>query len=116
MLNPRKSLKKPRHFAFSKQKGLCYYCAQPMWDGCPKSFSVRYGLSVRQARRFQCTGEHLMAHKDGGSSGRENIVAACLFCNVGRHRRGRDLDPHCFRGLVQRRMNAGRWHAARAVL
>jgi len=116
MPKSRKPLTKPRQSAFSKQKGLCYYCDQPMWNGSPISFGDKYGLTVRQAQRFQCTGEHLVAHKDGGGVGKGNIVAACLFCNAGRHRRKTDLGPERFRSLVQRRMSAGRWHHARPGL
>jgi hypothetical protein len=115
MSKPRKSLKKPRQSAFTKQKGLCYYCAQTMWNGSPQYFSSRYGLIMRQTRRYQCAGKHLSAHKDGGCCDPGNIVAACLFCNVGRHKRKRELDVGVFKELVQRRMNAGRWHDARVA-
>ncbi len=38
-----------------------------------------------------------------------NIVAACLRCNRGRHRRREAPDPVLFRAHVQRRLAAGRW-------
>lgn len=66
MAKHRKSLKKPRSLAFSRQFGICCYCDQPMWSGNPHEFALKYKITMGQAKRFQCTGEHLKAHKDGG--------------------------------------------------
>jgi len=52
-----------------------------------------YRLTLRQAKSFRCTAEHLMAKRDGGSDDQENIVAACWVCNHTRHRRKRPPEP-----------------------
>lgn len=83
----RKSLVRPRLIAYSQQLGLCFYCSCPMWSKDPIVFVSKYGITLPQAKALECTGEHLEAHKDGGSSSQSNIVAACKFCNQGRHKR-----------------------------
>ena len=110
MSKPRKSLKFPRSLAFSRQHGNCYYCRQPMWTNDPQQFSSKHCISLSQAKRFQCTGEHLISHADGGSSAQHNIVAACWFCNIQRHRRENIPNPNQYKKLVQKRMNKGGWH------
>ncbi|PLW66895.1 HNH endonuclease [Pseudohalioglobus lutimaris] len=106
----RKSLKKPRTRAFHNQSGLCYYCQQPMWLTSPTELTVNYGITHRRAMLLRCTGEHLIAHAEGGGSNSSNIVAACLYCNRQRHRRRGDLPPARFRDFVRKRMKQGRWH------
>ncbi len=91
MAKPRKSLVKPRSIAFTRQAGYCFYCSQPMWSENPHEFASKHKITLGQAKRFQCTGEHLQAHQDGGSSKQHNIVAACLFCNQKRHQRKEPL-------------------------
>jgi len=59
---------------------------------------------------MQCTGEHLIAHKNGGSAKKENIAAACRFCNKQRHHRKKDIEPGEFEKYVLGRLNKGRWH------
>lgn len=107
--NSRKSLLKPRAQAFQAQNGLCYYCDLPMWQANPEAFAAQHGLTMKQVARLQCTGEHLVAHKDGGGAG-ANIVAACRFCNQARHRRKADLEPEQFKLLVGKRMKRRGWH------
>ena len=104
-----KSLVIPRSNAFSHQNGYCYYYGQPMWNGNPKSFANKYKLTLPQTKSFQCTGEHLKAHQDGGSSSLQNIVAACHFCNQKRHQRKKSLTPKQFKSLVQQRVNRNGW-------
>lgn len=113
MAKPRKSLKKPRSIAFSRQAGRCYYCEQPMWSEEPRVFALSHKITIGQARRFQCTGEHLKAHKDGGTAAQNNIVAACWFCNYNRHKRKEPLPPDQYKKLIEQRMSQGRWHAVR---
>lgn len=110
MSAPRKSLIKPRSKAFIHQNGFCYYCDQPMWLKESITFSSKYNITLPQAKRFQCTGEHLIAHQDGGTSAQKNIVAACWFCNQQRHRRKIYLSPERFKKFTQKRMQKGRWH------
>lgn len=101
-----------RHTAFQRQSCRCYYCKLPMWQtDCPHFAKVN-ALTLRQARLLQCTAEHLLARKDGGSDLQSNIVAACLYCNQGRHRRGDDLSPNQYLEHVQKRLRKGRWHYA----
>ncbi|MDH4566193.1 HNH endonuclease [Pseudomonas sp. BN414] len=106
----RQSLIKPRAQAFQAQGGRCFYCHLPMWQGNPEQFAARHGLTMNQVERLQCTGEHLVAHKEGGGGGRDNIVAACRFCNQARHRRQCDLSPDQFKTMVQKRLARGAWH------
>ena len=113
MSTSRKSLIKPRSKAFNKQQGNCYYCNQPMWLNEPEKFSLKYNITLKQARRFQCTGEHLTAHKDGGTAKQENIVAACCYCNLQRHKRSTAPTPQQYKKFIERRMNKGRWHIVR---
>ena len=116
MPKPRKSLKKPRSLAFVVQKGSCYYCGQPMWNADPLALISKYSISHRQAKLLQCTGEHLVAHKDGGSCLPENIVAVCHFCNSHRHgNRKKEILPAQYRELVQKRLVKGGWHGLNLV-
>ena len=103
-------LRKNRLLACKKQKGRCYYCDAPMWSGNPDEFASSHGISVRQAKRFQCTAEHLLARKDGGTDGRKNIVAACYFCNSTRHRPSNALSPVEYREKVMNRLRRQKWH------
>ena len=96
--------------AFRSQKCHCYYCGAPMWLQEPAKFASRYSISLKQAARFQCTAEHLVARQDGGSDARNNIVAACQFCNSQRHRRLAAPDPQAYRKLIARRLERRRWH------
>lgn len=108
--NSRKSLAKPRAHAFKVQGGRCFYCRYLMWQANPEYFAARHGLTMKQVARLQCTGEHLVAHKDGGGAGRDNIVAACWFCNRGRHARKADLSPEQFAAHVRKQLGKGTWH------
>lgn len=110
MPKTRKSPKNPRTKSFHQQNGRCYYCDQPMWVADLTEFVIKYKITLGQAKGLQCTGEHLIAHSDGGTCKQDNIVAACLCCNQGRHRRKINLNPKQFKSLIQRRMNQGRWH------
>jgi hypothetical protein len=113
MAKHRKPLKKPRSIAFSRQAGRCCYCNEPMWSKDPHVFALKHKISIDQAKRFQCTGEHLKAHKDGGTAAQNNIAAACSLCNQRRHRRKEPLEPDQYRKLVEHRMSQGRWHNVR---
>lgn len=104
------SLSKSRLAAFRRQGGHCFYCGAPIWLDKPEEFANRYGISKRLAGHLQCTGEHLTAKRDGGGCSRENIVAACWFCNSRRHRRKTPPSPGAYLQVVQRRMQHGRWH------
>ncbi|MBW8328692.1 MAG: HNH endonuclease [Thiobacillus sp.] len=83
-----------------------------MWTNNPHEFANAYGITLKQARRFQCTGEHLVARQEGGSSAQSNIVAACRFCNETRHRRKTPLPPDRYMRLVHERIKSGRWHGS----
>ena len=75
-----------------RQAGGCYYCTVLMWIDDGVSFARKHELSSRVARWLRCTAEHLLARRDGGRDSRDNIVAACLVCNLRRHR-GRTKAP-----------------------
>jgi 5-methylcytosine-specific restriction endonuclease McrA len=109
--NRRKSLAKPRAQAFQAQGGDCYYCHLPMWQANPEQFAARHGLTMGQVQALRCTGEHLVAHKDGGGAAQDNIVAACWYCNRRRHTRKADLSPDQFKNHVGKGMKRGAWHS-----
>ena len=113
MARSRKSLVKPRSIAFSRQRGRCYYCDQPMLTGNIVEFSAKYKITPNQAKLLRCTGEHLKAHHEGGSTKPTNIVAACWYCNHKRHQRKNPPDPEQYRDLIQNRMSQGGWHSIR---
>ena len=109
---PRTSLTSPRKAAYKSQKGRCYYCNTPMWEGeesAPK-FAQKHGLKAGRLRLLRCTGEHLLAHSDGGVASRKNIVAACDFCNTHRHRPKTPLSPSKYKKHVEKRISKGAWH------
>ena len=75
-------IKTHRRKAFLEQSGRCFYCSAEMWLAHPDRFASRYGIREREAWRFKCTAEHLVARCDGGSDSQTNIVAACAVCNA----------------------------------
>ncbi|WP_223248297.1 HNH endonuclease [Sulfurirhabdus autotrophica] len=81
-----------------------------MWSENPTEFITKCGITRRQAKDLQCTGEHLEAHKDGGTVVQSNIAAACRICNQGRHRRKVAPSPDSYKQLVSSRMAKKRWH------
>jgi hypothetical protein len=111
----RKSLKLPRRKACLIQQFRCYYCQLSMWDGDPQPLCQATGLSPKQARSLQCTAEHLIPWSCGGTNDTSNIVAACLRCNLGRHRRKLVLPHEKYKELVRRRVARQKWHD-RAIL
>jgi 5-methylcytosine-specific restriction endonuclease McrA len=111
----RNSLQKFRSLAFSKQGGLCCYCKQPMWVNDPGELTARYAVTARQADLLKCTGEHLIAHSEGGAAAAENIAAACAFCNGTRHRAKAPLNPQSYEMKVRKRLSRGAWHGLRLV-
>lgn len=116
MFKARKSLKVPRTLSFAAQNGHCYYCHQPMWESGLHTFITKYSISTPQANLLRCTGEHLLAHKDGGTSKSDNIVAACHYCNYRRHwHRKKEILPAQYRALVLKRLAVGRWHGLNLV-
>lgn len=56
-----------------------------MWRADAKAFAAAHGISRDWARMFRLTAEHLTAKMDGGCTIASNIVAACHYCNHGRH-------------------------------
>lgn len=106
-----KTLQRVRASAYLRQHGRCIYCHSPMWLSEPSRFAAKHKLTVKQARRFQCTAEHLCAKKDGGSNLASNIAAACRFCNLRRHSRKAELTPEQFKIHVRTRIESGGWHS-----
>jgi hypothetical protein len=104
------TLKRFRASAFLRQHGRCIYCHKPMWLSDPAHFAVEQKLTVKQALRLQCTAEHLCAKKNGGGNTAANIAAACLFCNLRRHKRKVELTPEQFEVHVRTRIARGGWH------
>lgn len=110
-MKKRISLKTLRYRAYQRQSGKCYYCGYPMWEGDSQGFAERYGLSSRQSRLLQATGEHLMPFSMGGPATRRNIVAACLHCNKTRHKNQSERSAEVYLHYVQARVNSGKWHS-----
>jgi len=46
----------------------------------------------------------------GGANSKDNIAAACRFCNEQRHRAKVALEPKAYLARVMKRMAAGKWH------
>lgn len=106
----RQSLKNARTSAFNAQGGKCYYCNQPMWLKSVQELLSRFSISPKQARLLQCTGEHLEAHSEGGSSSQKNIVAACWFCNTKRNAGKKNRAPDQHKNHVTHRLLRGASH------
>ncbi len=111
-----KSLSRYRTDAFRRQAGRCCYCTVLMWMDDGVSFARKHELSSRVARWLRCTAEHLLARRDGGRDSRDNIVAACLVCNLRRHRgRTKAPTPDTYRTRVRHRLERGRWHSPQVL-
>lgn len=104
-----------KNSAFVKQESHCFYCGVQMWLKDNKQYIAEFGLTKREAMRFQCTAEHLVARCDGGSDAPDNVVAACKFCNQTRHRRKCPPTHHAYKEYVCNRLAMGRWHSRRYV-
>lgn len=98
---------------FHLQNGQCHYCRQPMWREAIDDFATQHGISTNQARQLQATAEHLQARCDGGSSERQNLVAACRFCNQHRHNAKPPLPPERYLVRVRKQLASGKWHRLR---
>lgn len=86
-----------------------------MWLSEPNEYASQHRMTIKEASRFRCTAEHLVARKDGGGDRGANIVAACFFCNRRRHARAKSLSPERYGALVSQRVLAGRWHGVRML-
>ncbi len=101
---------KIRRMKLIEQGGSCYYCQFLMWDeGVPQFSGINFASGPPAALR--CTAEHLVARCEGGSNAAANIVAACWFCNVRRHRRAKPLAPQAFQVFVRQRIARGKWNS-----
>ena len=103
------SLVSSRHAAFLRQGKRCYYCNCPMWEARPGVFAVSWRVTLCQAVLLQCTAEHVVPKSAGGGASRANIVAACRYCNQGRHKAKLPLDVHTLRTRIRRLVARGRW-------
>ncbi|WP_354005685.1 HNH endonuclease signature motif containing protein [Desulfofustis limnaeus] len=103
------TLQKSRNSAFLKQAGRCFYCNFPMWLDHKDDFAKVHKLSSREADRFRCTAEHLLARSESGKDTKDNIVAACLYCNQNRHRRKNPPTPNRYKEFITRRIKKGKW-------
>ncbi|RWC52451.1 MAG: HNH endonuclease [Mesorhizobium sp.] len=99
-----------RRAAALKQNYCCWYCDFQMWERNCEEFARKHSISVGEAKRFQCTAEHLIARRDGGTDIASNIVAACLFCNRTRHRMPSALTHKRYRHRVSRAIRKKKWH------
>jgi hypothetical protein len=107
---PYKTPTRLRNAAYNAQQGRCCYCSKPMWLENIAAFAKTHKYSLAQARWLQCTAEHLHARANGGADSAGNVAAACLFCNMKRHRRKDPLPPEQYRHYVAKRITKGAWH------
>lgn len=104
-----------RSAAFLRQHGRCYYCGVLMWaDDCAR-FAPSFGISLATAKWLQCTAEHLIPRRDGGTDSPDNIVVACLLCNRRRHNRKASLTPTEYLAHVRARLWRGSWHVVQVL-
>ncbi|NCP12504.1 MAG: HNH endonuclease [Sphingomonadales bacterium] len=99
-----------RNSRIRQQSGNCYYCCQPIWHCELSDFSSRHGITRKKATLLKATAEHLVPRSEGGLDAFHNIVAACWFCNVSRHRAKQPLSPDAYGKKVRARLAKGRWH------
>lgn len=104
------TLARLRKSAFKAQSGCCYYCHYPMWENDPELFARTNKIPLSEAWRLQSTAEHLEAKQDGGKNTRENIVAACRWCNSQRHINGQSPGPNTYQQVVRKKVSKERWH------
>lgn len=105
-------IRKLRHSAHSLQGGRCYYCHEPVWEANPTLFALQHNLPGRLLAHLRCTAEHLQARQDSGKNSRQNIVAACAWCNSQRHkgRQRRAPSAKSYALWVQAIVSSGKWH------
>jgi hypothetical protein len=101
-----------RRSAHLAQNGRCFYCSLPVWERDPESFARAHGLPSRLAKHLRNTAEHLQARQDCGQDAAHNIVAACQWCNLQRHRgrQKRAPQPDQYREWVHAMVSASKWH------
>ena len=111
------SVKKRRQLrrqAFTKQACKCFYCQLPMWMHGQEQehFASEHGLPAGLAKHLQCTAEHVVAQCDRGRDTKDNIVAACRWCNQLRHQgRSRSApDSASYKKWVEKVVAQGKWH------
>jgi hypothetical protein len=110
-------LQKLRHQAFRDQEGRCFYCSQPLWEKDVDTFAKTHGIRKSVCKHLQCTAEHLRARQDKGPDTRGNIAAACLWCNVQRHRGpGQAPEAKIHQASVRALVAQGKWHPVAASL
>jgi 5-methylcytosine-specific restriction endonuclease McrA len=80
-----------------------------MWEADAANFALAVGTTRKQARLLQCTAEHLVVKSEGGKDVATNIVAACRYCNVRRHKAKNPLPAQAMVGRVRRLVAQGRW-------
>lgn len=100
-----------RNKAYVRQSGRCFYCGCHMWLGDHSTFTKIHSITSRQAKSFQCTAEHLIAKQDGGRNIKSNIVAACLKCNLHRHKAKNPMAPTEFKLHVTKLIEKGHWRS-----
>ena len=103
---------KSRQKAYQQQLGCCIYCYKPMWVEKPEGFAIKFKLTKRQVKLYQCTAEHLLPRQDGGKDNLNNIAAACKYCNQQRHKPKSALSPVKYQEYVQGKVAKNRWPTA----
>lgn len=106
----KKTIQKRRAVAFKQQQGRCHYCTTIMWLETPSELA-EFGVPAKRAQKLQCTAEHLVARQDGGNDAAQNIVAACLTCNLRRHRYHKSApSSENYLTAVRSAVRRGDWH------
>lgn len=82
-----------------------------MWENNPTEFQKFFKIKKSKVvRLLQCTAEHVTARQDGGKDSKPNIVAACLYCNMTRHRQKNPLSSIKYKEKVAKKMQLAKWH------
>lgn len=81
-----------------------------MWNIEPSEILSKFIVSANNLKHFKCTGEHLIAHCEGGPANQSNIVAACWFCNSKRHQRKIAIGLKQYKNHVLKRLKKGKWN------
>lgn len=81
----------------------------------PDHFAATHQITPSQARLLKSTAEHLFARSNGGTDMPDNIVAACVYCNMTRHKRKVPMEPDQYRKHVRARLAKDAWHRVRII-
>lgn len=109
---PIHSKRKRRFACYERQEGKCYYCNFDMLtefhaQDDRRELLEQYNIVKSLLKTLVCTSEHLVQQHEGGTFKKENIAAACAFCNVSRPKL---MSSDQYKNYVSMRVEQGTWH------